>query len=119
VAHSIYFAVLADHGWLGLLLFLAIFFQGWRTAGKIIRHTKARGSPEDEWMSGLSSMIKVSLVAYATGGAFLSLAYYDLPWHMLVILVLLDQEARRRGLYPEKRGKAGTRVNGYVHTPAR
>jgi len=114
VAHSIYFAVLADHGWIGLILFLLIFTQAWFTAGKIIKHTKARGSPEDQWMAGLATMIKVSLVAYASGGAFLSLAYFDLPWHMVAIVVLLDQEARRRDIYPDKKGLARTPVKKYA-----
>jgi hypothetical protein len=33
-------------------------------------------------------MIQVSLVGYAVGGAFLSLAYYDVPYNLLVVLVL-------------------------------
>ena len=33
-------------------------------------------------------MIQVSLIAYMTGGAFLSLAYFDLPWHLISILVI-------------------------------
>jgi hypothetical protein len=33
-------------------------------------------------------MIQVSLVGYAVGGAFLSLAYYDVPFNLLVVLVL-------------------------------
>jgi len=104
-AHSIYFAVLADHGWIGLILFLLVFVQGWFLAGKIVKAIKARGSPTDEWILGLASMIKVSLVAYAVGGAFLSLAYFDLPWHLSAILVLLDMEVRKRGLFIEQNTK--------------
>ena len=32
-------------------------------------------------------MIKVSLIGYAVGGAFLSLAYFDLPYYLLVLAV--------------------------------
>lgn len=121
VAHSIYFEVLADHGWIGLLLFLAIFFQGWFMGGRIVRNVRARGSPEDEWMIGLAAMVKVSLVAYAVGGAFLSLAYFDLPWHLLVILVLIEVEAKQRGLYakpkPMVRSPAMQGLPGQVGRP--
>jgi len=108
VAHSIYFATLADHGWPGLILFLLIFIQSWFMAGKISRHVKKRGSPEDQWMKGLADMIKVSLVAYAVGGTFLSLAYFDLPWHMVAIIVLVDRLAREKGLYQTKPGDRGS-----------
>jgi putative inorganic carbon (HCO3(-)) transporter len=32
-------------------------------------------------------MIQVAMVGYAVGGAFLSLAYFDLPYNLLVIIV--------------------------------
>ena len=39
-------------------------------------------------MSDLGAMCQVSLVGYAVGGAFLSLAYFDLPYNVMVIVVL-------------------------------
>jgi len=33
-------------------------------------------------------MIQVSLIGYAAGGAFLGMAYFDLPYHLVIILVL-------------------------------
>jgi hypothetical protein len=36
----------------------------------------------------LARLIQVSLVAYATGGAFQSLAYFDYPWHLVAMLVI-------------------------------
>lgn len=33
-------------------------------------------------------MTQVSLIGYATGGAFLGLAYFDYPYHLVIILVL-------------------------------
>jgi len=95
-AHSIYFSVLADHGWIGLLLFVIILIASWRTASYLIRET--RGSPDHQWINELARMIQVSMIAYMVGGAFLSLAYFDLPWHLMSILVLMrhihDKETR-------------------------
>jgi probable O-glycosylation ligase (exosortase A-associated) len=87
VAHSIYFHVLGDHGWIGLLLFLAIFLGIWRMNSRIIGATS--GDPQHHWMADLSRMIQVSLVAYAVGGAFLSLSYFDLPWHIAAITLIM------------------------------
>ena len=36
-------------------------------------------------------MCQTSLVGYAVGGAFLSLAYFDLPYNIVVILVVTTQ----------------------------
>lgn len=88
-AHSIYFQVLGEHGWIGLALFLAIWILGWRTAGRLRRDT--RGVDEHAWVFLLASMCQVSLVGYAVGGAFLSLAYYDLPYNILILLVVTER----------------------------
>lgn len=85
--HSIYFEVLGEHGFVGLGVFLILGILSWRNAGKIIKLTK--DSIDNKWAYDLASMIQVSLIGYATGGAFLGLAYFDLFYHLLVILVLV------------------------------
>jgi putative inorganic carbon (HCO3(-)) transporter len=88
-AHSIYFQVLGEHGFVGLFLFLLLMFFGWRTGGRINKACKAK--PELKWAGILSAMCQVSIIGYAVGGAFLTLAYYDLYYYILGILVLLER----------------------------
>ncbi len=85
-AHSIYFGVLGDHGWIGLLLFTSILISAWRTGGWIRNNT--RGNDSLKWAYDLSYYFKISMVAYCSGGAFLSLAYFDLPWHLFAIILI-------------------------------
>jgi probable O-glycosylation ligase (exosortase A-associated) len=85
-AHSIYFQMLGEHGFVGLLLFLLLWLLVWRDAAWIDRRTRRRA--EMQWASDLARMVQVSLVGYAVGGAFLNLAYYDVPYNLLVVLVL-------------------------------
>jgi putative inorganic carbon (HCO3(-)) transporter len=85
-AHSIYFQVLGEHGWPGLFLFLLIGLLTFRMAGKIRKQARLR--PETEWLHPLASMVQVSMVGYAVGGAFLSLAYFDLPYNIVVMVVV-------------------------------
>lgn len=84
-AHSIYFQVLGEHGWVGLALFLAIGALSFRSAGRMRREALAR--PESLWLHHLAGMIQVSMVGFAVGGAFLSLAYFDLPYNVMVMVV--------------------------------
>ncbi|MEN6586461.1 MAG: putative O-glycosylation ligase, exosortase A system-associated, partial [Sulfuricella sp.] len=79
-AHSIYFQVLGEHGFVGLALFLTMWGLTWRWAGWLRKN--ATGNPETEWVAVLGSMCQVSLIGYAVGGAFLSLAYFDLPYNI-------------------------------------
>lgn len=86
-AHSIYFQVLGEHGWPGLALFLLVWILGWKLATRIRRVAITQaGKPGSLYL--LAGMCQVSLVGYAVGGAFLSLAYFDLPYNILVMLVV-------------------------------
>jgi len=87
-AHSIYFSVLADHGWIGLTLFVFIYFLTWNKLKHIIK--KTNDSEELSEYNLLARMLQVSLIAYFVGGAFLSISYFDLPWHLVCFVVLLD-----------------------------
>jgi probable O-glycosylation ligase (exosortase A-associated) len=87
-AHSIYFEVLGDHGFIGLFLFLILGFLTWRMASKAIINTK--NIPDLNDLNVLSKMLQVSILAYASGGAFLGLAYFDLYYHLVVLTLLVN-----------------------------
>jgi putative inorganic carbon (HCO3(-)) transporter len=88
-AHSIYFQVLGEQGWIGLALFMAIWVFVWRDAARIRRLT--RGEAEWAWAYHLAGMCQVALVGYGVGGAFLSLAYFDLPYNILICMVVTQR----------------------------
>ena len=87
VAHSIYFSMLGEHGWIGLVLFVSILILSWRSSGVLIKQYKH--DLEYGWIADLAKMIRISLLAYMTSGAFLSLSYFDLSWHLFAVLVVL------------------------------
>ena len=87
VAHSIYFSVLGEHGWVGLTLFLLIFIVAWQHCNTLIKN--CAGQADKQWIVDLAKMLKVSFLAYLSGGAFLSLSYFDLPWHFVAIIIVL------------------------------
>ena len=87
-AHSIYFEVMAEQGFIGLLLFLGILGTTWSLANRNIK--LAKENEKSEWTVNLSRMIQVSIVAYMSGGAFLGLAYWDLPYHLCAIVMVTN-----------------------------
>lgn len=89
VAHSIFFQVLGDHGFIGLAIFLTLMFCTWRTGTRIVKF--CGNAPELKWASELAKMMQVCIVGYAVSGAFLSLAYFDLYYDFIVILVALEK----------------------------
>jgi probable O-glycosylation ligase (exosortase A-associated) len=86
VAHSIYFQVLGEHGFVGLGIWLLFWLLTWRMCRQVIART--RDAPEHAWAHRLARMVQVSLVGYFVGGAFLNLAYWDMPYYMMVLMAV-------------------------------
>ncbi len=113
-AHSIYFEVLGEHGYIGLALFLSLGILTWRKAGTIKKLTKQR---EDlRWAGDLAAMIQVSMIGYASAGAFLGLAYFDL-YYVLIALIVCTHRVVEKELattatvnVPDGRAPRGGRV---------
>ncbi|SMP69469.1 putative O-glycosylation ligase, exosortase A system-associated [Noviherbaspirillum suwonense] len=93
-AHSIFFQVLGEHGYIGLVIFVSIIGTAWLTANKIIRTTRKHA--ELKWASDFAAMAQVSLIGYVVGGAFLSLAYYDYFWYVVAALVITQRIVARK-----------------------
>jgi putative inorganic carbon (hco3(-)) transporter len=89
VAHSIYFQVLGDHGYIGLGLYLMFWLATYRLAGRLVK--LSRDQPALAWVAELGNMAKVSIVGFAAGGAFLSLAYWDMPYYIMTALVATER----------------------------
>ncbi|KKO49304.1 hypothetical protein VT06_07265 [Arsukibacterium sp. MJ3] len=110
-SHSIYFQIMGHHGFIGFFLWLAIYFSSWRSA----KHTiTLSGKREDlQWAALLAKMLQCSLIAYATGGAFLGLAYFDLPYHLVITIVALQLVVKKQ-LAAEKRQQSSARTNSAI-----
>ncbi len=85
-AHSIYFETLGETGYPGLAMYVLLGLFTWGTCNRIIRACKR--DPERKWAADLAGMVQASYVGFATGGAFLSLAFYDYPYDLLVVVVV-------------------------------
>jgi putative inorganic carbon (HCO3(-)) transporter len=92
-AHSIYFEVLAEQGYVGMIMFFILGFLVIKNCQYIASKTK--GNYQLKWATDLAAMVQVSLVGYAIGGAFLGLAYFDLPYHLIAVIVITRNIVQR------------------------
>ncbi|MBF0181107.1 MAG: putative O-glycosylation ligase, exosortase A system-associated [Magnetococcales bacterium] len=86
-SHSIYFEVLGEQGYIGFTLWMCMHASILYTIIRLNRRT--RNVPELHWVRDLSSMIWVGLFGYYSAGAFLGMAYFDLPYHLIAIVAIL------------------------------
>lgn len=105
-AHSIYFEVLGEHGYVGLILFLLIGMTSFFTCSAIIDRCKIHD--ELRWARELAAMLQVSIVGYASAGAFLTIATFDLYYHLVamtaILRVMVDKQLKAMDVpwQPEK-----------------
>jgi probable O-glycosylation ligase (exosortase A-associated) len=106
VAHSIYFQMLGEHGFVGLFFFLGLWTAVWLRAGTLAK--KAEAVPDlAPWMPSLMRMVQVGVLGYGAGGAFLSLAYLDLPYYLMGFVLLAEVFLKRSTV--DARAKAAAR----------
>lgn len=101
-AHSIYFQVLAEHGFTGLVLFLGVVGSTFWTLRGVRRD--ARRVEDGAWLVNYSYMVEASLLAFVVTGTFYNLAYIHLVYFLVVVAVILKR------LTQDALAKAGERV---------
>ena len=85
-AHSVYFQMLGEHGYVGLLIFLLLCAFTWVAARQTI--ALSRRSDETAWAGSLARAIQVSLIGFSVGGAFVNISYWELPYYEIVIILI-------------------------------
>jgi O-antigen ligase len=108
-AHSSWFGVLADLGFPGLILFILLVANGFRTCIRAQR--LAKRDPSLESLGKMAMAIEGALLVYCVGGSFVSDQYLEMHWHMLALSVVVDRLVRERATVTE-RVPVGRRLEG-------
>jgi probable O-glycosylation ligase (exosortase A-associated) len=90
--HSVYFGVLAEHGFVGLFLYLVLMVSCLATT---FRLSKWGGVFGDERIVNYAKMFRFSLIAFLASGTFLGRAYFDYVFAMVGCLAVLKSVAYR------------------------
>lgn len=94
-AHSIYFTMIGEHGFMGLFIYLTLWISTWRSAAWLRKNAPTH--PEAAWCVELGAMAQVALAGFAVGGAFLSLAYFDYPYNLMALVVAARYWVENKG----------------------
>lgn len=87
-AHSIYFQLLGEHGFAGLLIYMSFIVIAFRKAGNFAKVAKPFESLG--WVARLGPMLQLMLFGFCLGSAALSFAYFDLTFALLAIIQVVD-----------------------------
>jgi probable O-glycosylation ligase (exosortase A-associated) len=89
--HSIYFGVLAEHGFVGLFLYLILIVSCFVSLWRVRRSARRFG---DETALTYATMLQLSLIGFLSSGAFLGFAYFDYYFCVVACTVILTQLSR-------------------------
>jgi hypothetical protein len=78
---------MAEQGLLGFGLYIALILSTLLTLRQVMWRT--RSDPGRRSFYNMAQMIEVSLVGFLVSGAFLSLSYFDLFFHLIAIAVII------------------------------
>jgi probable O-glycosylation ligase (exosortase A-associated) len=99
-AHSMYFQVLGEHGFVALGLYLLLIVSTlWRCNSLAAR---AARDPARRWVGNYAAAIQISLIGYIVSGAFVSTAYFDLAWIYYAFTGILGRELPEQHAAPYK-----------------
>lgn len=88
--HSVYFQVLAEHGYVGLALYLALVISCLATARRLVKMARYR---QDHTIASYANMLRLSMAGFLISGIFLGRAYFDYFFSIVACLVILNRVA--------------------------
>ncbi len=93
-AHSIYFEVMGDLGFVGLGLYMFILLRALWGRRVIKRMTDQLGAPY-QWARDMADMLMLAVLAYMVGGASVSLGYLEVIYMVVMLMELLRLHVAR------------------------
>jgi O-antigen ligase len=109
-AHSIYFQVMGEHGFGGLLVFVGMLLTAFLKARRISLRAKREHAPA--WIATLATMLQLVIFAFALGGSALSFAYFELVYAVFGLLVVLEYRIMPAALAQQRLAQAETAPAG-------
>lgn len=108
-AHSIYFEILGDMGFLGLFLFIGLIVNAFVNRSAISRLSRFIGPPAD-WARDLANALAACMLAYVVGGASISAGYFELPYLIIMLMSVVRLQVMRSFRQEKKRQSAAVPI---------
>jgi len=90
--HSAWGTIAAEHGGLGLAVWITLLISCFVSIRGIRRH--GRSNPEMSWLVPFADAIQGTLIAYLIGATFFDAAYFDMLYYMVASLIIAKERIR-------------------------
>lgn len=86
--HSAYFQMIAEHGYVGLAIYLVMLYMTFHYARRIAKRSEEMADPL--FYKDLSTAIRCSLAGYMVMGLTANIAFFDLIYFVIVATAITD-----------------------------
>jgi probable O-glycosylation ligase (exosortase A-associated) len=93
-AHSSFFAVLAELGYVGTFLFVIVIFSAFRSCSRIRKLALKETAFSDLGKSAIA--LQTGLVGFLVGGSFVIFQYSEMLWHVIGLTIVVERLAKQR-----------------------
>jgi probable O-glycosylation ligase (exosortase A-associated) len=83
--HSVYFEVLGEHGYPGILMYLFMALLMWRSNIRVIKSNESDGN----WHAAVGTVLNRCLLVFLVAGSFIGVAFQPIFYQLLVFTVSL------------------------------
>jgi probable O-glycosylation ligase (exosortase A-associated) len=94
--HSAWFGILAEGGYPGLVIFVALFLSSMFSCRRV--RLLARRGAIPEALGRYAISLEAALASFAIGGAFVSFHYCEMLWHFFALTMALEVVAAKEAL---------------------
>jgi probable O-glycosylation ligase (exosortase A-associated) len=108
--HNTWLQILAEHGLLAFLLWIALFAVSLCSLGQARAY--GRGQGEMGWIIYYADMLQIALIGFAVMGFFVNFAYYEVYYQLVVAIIVIKELIRSR----ELQASSTSAVSG-IHRP--
>ncbi len=88
--HSMWLTIFGEHGFPGMILWICLLVSSFFSLRRIRRRAAEAGV---QLLADRANMVEASLVAYLTAGTFLDIAYFEMFYSLIAVLVVLKERA--------------------------
>ena len=92
-AHSVWFAILGEHGFLGFFLWLGLIGSCILSLRQI--HSYGKAHRDSSWLIYSADMVQSALITFLVVGTFLDAAYFDMFYYLVAVIIIMKSIIKR------------------------
>ncbi len=108
--HSVWLTIWGELGIPGVLAWGGLLISSLLSLKRLKQYTVTQ--PEPQWVGHYAEMLQLSLVAYMICGSFVDIAYFEMYYFMVALIILIKERVRQLSVDPATKEMVWAKEHG-------